>query len=48
MNIIKNDRIVTKSFIAKNTFVSSILSMIIVFVISNKTIKFFTKIFKII
>ena len=47
MNIIKNDRIVTKSFIAKNVFVSSILSMIIVFVISNKTIKFFTNVFKI-
>ena len=47
MNMIKNDRIVTKSFIAKNVFVSSILLMIIVFVTLNKTIKFFTKIFKI-
>ena len=47
MNMIKNDRIVAKSFIAKNVFVSSILSMIIVFVISNKVIKFFIKIFKI-
>ena len=47
MNMIKNDRIVTKSFIAKNVFVSSILSMIIVFVTSNKMIKFFIKIFKI-
>ena len=48
MNIIKNDRTVTKSFIAKNVFTSSILLIIIVFMISNKTIKFFTKIFKII
>ena len=47
MNMIKNDRIVAKLFIAKNIFASSILSMIIVFVISNKTIKSFTKIFKI-
>ena len=47
MNMIKNDRIVTKSFIAKNVFVSSILSMIIVFMISNKIIKFFINIFKI-
>ena len=47
MNMIKNDRITAKSFIAKNVFISSILSMIIVFVISNKTIKSFTKIFKI-
>ena len=47
MNMIKNDRIAAKSFTAKNAFVSSILSMIIVFVTSNKTIKFFTKIFKI-
>ena len=35
MNIIKNDRTATKSFIAKNVF------------ISNKTIKFFTNVFKI-
>ena len=47
MNMIKNDHIVTKSFIAKNVFVSSILLMIIVFMILNKTIKFFIKIFKI-
>ena len=47
MNIIKNDCIVAKSFIAKNVFTSLILSIIIVFVTSNKTIKFFTKIFKI-
>ena len=48
MNIIKNDRIITKSFIAKNVFILSILSTIIVFVILNKIIKVFTKIFKII
>ena len=47
MNIIKNDRIAAKSFTAKNAFILLILSMIIVFVISNKTIKFFTKVFKI-
>ena len=47
MNMIKNNRIVTKSFIARNIFVLSILSIIIVFVISNKTIKFFINIFKI-
>ena len=47
MNMIENDRIVVKSFIAKNAFISSILSIIIVFMISNKTIKSFTKIFKI-
>ena len=47
MNIIKNDRIVTKLFIAKNVFISLILSMIIVFVILNKMIKFFINIFKI-
>ena len=47
MNMIRNDRIVTKSFIAKNIFVSSILLIIIVFVISNKIIKFLIKIFKI-
>ena len=47
MNIIKNDRTATKSFIAKNVFISSILSMITAFVILNKTIKFFTKVFKI-
>ena len=48
MNMIKNDRIAAKSFIAKNVFVSSILLIIIVFVILNKMIKSFTKIFKII
>ena len=47
MNMIENDRTIAKSFIAKNVFVSSILSMIIIFVTSNKTIKSFTKIFKI-
>ena len=47
MNMIKNDRIIAKLFIAKNAFISSILSMIIVFVTSNKMIKFFIKIFKI-
>ena len=47
MNMIKNDCIVAKSFTANNVFISSILSIIIVFVISNKTIKFFIKIFKI-
>ena len=47
MNMIKNDRIIAKPFIAENVFVLSILSMIIVFVILNKTIKSFTKIFKI-
>ena len=47
MNMIKNDCIVAKSFIAKNAFISSISSMIIIFVTSNKTVKFFIKIFKI-
>ena len=47
MNMIENDCIVAKSFIAKNVFTSLILLIIIVFVISNKTIKFFTKVFKI-
>ena len=47
MNIIKNDRTAAKPFIAKNVFTSFILSMIIIFMISNKTIKFFIKIFKI-
>ena len=47
MNMIENDRTVTKPFTAKNVFVSLILSMIIVFMILNKTIKFFIKIFKI-
>ena len=47
MNMIENDYIAAKSFIAKNVFVLLILSIIIVFVTSNKTIKFLTKIFKI-
>ena len=47
MNMIKNNRIVAKSFIAKNVFILSILFIITAFVISNKTIKSFTKIFKI-
>ena len=47
MNMIRNDRIIAKSFTVENVFVSSILSTIVVFVISNKTIKFLTKIFKI-
>ena len=47
INMIKNDRITAKSFIVENAFISSILSTIVVFVISNKTIKFFIKIFKI-
>ena len=47
MNIIRNDRIVTKSFIVKNVFASLILLIIIIFMISNKTIKFFINIFKI-
>ena len=45
--MIKNDYIIIKLFIAKNVFISLILSMIIIFMISNKMIKFFTKIFKI-
>ena len=48
MNMIKNNCIVTKLFTAKNIFVSLILLIIIVFVISNKTIKFFINVFKII
>ena len=47
INMIKNDCIVAKSFTAKNVFVLLILFMIIVFMTSNKTIKFFIKIFKI-
>ena len=47
MNMIKNDRIIAKSFIIKNVFILSILSAIAVFVTLNKMIKFFTKIFKI-
>ena len=47
MNMIKNDRIIAKSFIVENIFISSILSTIAVSVISNKMIKFFIKIFKI-
>ena len=48
INMIKNDRIIAKSFIVKNVFISLILSMIVVFIILNKTIKSFTKVFKII
>ena len=47
MNMIKNDHIIAKSFIVENVFISSILSTIVVFMISNKMIKFFIKIFKI-
>ena len=47
MNMIKTDRIVIKSFIVENVFVSSILSAISASVTSNKTIKFFIKTFKI-
>ena len=47
MNMIENDRTAAKSFTAENAFASSILSVIIVFVILNKTIKSFTEIFKI-
>ena len=47
MNMIKNDHIIAKSFTAENVFVLLILSTIAVFVTLNKTIKFFTKIFKI-
>ena len=47
INMIRNNYIVAKPFIAKNTFILSILSMIIIFMISNKMIKSFIKIFKI-
>ena len=47
MNMIKNNCIIAKSFIVENIFVLLILSIIVVFVISNKMIKFFIKIFKI-
>ena len=47
MNMIRNDHIITKSFIAKNAFIFLILLIIIVFMTSNKTIKSFIKIFKI-
>ena len=47
MNMIEIDRTVTKSFIIKNIFIFSILSTISVSVTSNKTIKSFTKTFKI-
>ena len=47
MNMIENDRTAAKSFIAKDVFILLILSMIIVFVTSNKTIKFFIKVFEI-
>ena len=48
MNIIKINHIVTKLFIIENVFVFSILSAIFIFMILNKTIKFFIKTFKII
>ena len=47
MNIIKNDHIIAKLFIVENIFILLILLTIIVFVTSNKMIKFFIKIFKI-
>ena len=47
MNMIKSDRIITKLFIVENAFISLILLIIIVFVISNKAIKSFIKVFKI-
>ena len=47
INMIKNNCIIVKSFIIENVFILLILSAIIVFVIPNKTIKLFTKIFKI-
>ena len=47
MNMIKNDHIIAKLFTVENVFVSSILLAIVVFVILNKTIKSFIKIFKI-
>ena len=47
MNIIKNDHIIAKSFIVKNVFVLLMLSTIVILMISNKTIKFLTKVFKI-
>ena len=39
-NIMKNDCIIAKSFIIKNVFISSILSTVSVFMISNKIINF--------
>ena len=48
MNMIKNNYIATKSFITKNVFILSILSIITVFMILNKMIKFFINVFKII
>ena len=47
MNMIKNDHTVTKPFIAENAFILLILSIIIIFMILNKTIKSFTNVFKI-
>ena len=47
MNMIKTDRIATKSFIIENVFAFLILSTIFIFMTLNKTIKFFTKTFKI-
>ena len=46
--MIKNDCIIAKLLTAKNILILLILSMIIIFVISNKMIKIFIKIFKII
>ena len=43
MNIIENNYIVAKLFTAKNAFALLILSIIIIFIISNKMIKFFIK-----
>ena len=45
--MIKTDCTVIKSFTVKNVFIFSILSAIFVSVTSNKTIKSFTKTFKI-
>ena len=47
INMIRNDCIVIKLFIAKNVFALSILSMIIIFITLNKMIKSFINIFKI-
>ena len=46
MNMIENNNIIAKPFIIENVFALSILSAIITFMILNKTIKTFTKIFK--
>ena len=47
MNIIETDYIVTKSFIIENVFALSILLAISASVTSNKMIKLFIKVFKI-